>query len=310
MDVRQLRYFAEVVEAKSFTKAAERVRVAQPALGFQVRKLEDELGIPLLVRHSRGVAPTEAGRALLKHARAILRQVESARQEMIDLAGPPRGPVALGITPTASALMAVRIVEDCARAWPGISLNLVEGLSEEVMRWLDEGRVDLGFTYNPQAAKGIRTLPLLVEDLFLVAAAKAGGAGRDRIPFARLAGRKLILPSRPHGTRMLLEQAAAARGADLDVACEVDSVATMRELVEAGAGATVLPFGAVRDAVRDGRLRALRIERPRISRTLHIAHAPNGARSNAAQAVHAMIWRLAADRIRAGGGFRRAPEAP
>ena len=103
MDVRQLRYFVEVVQAKSFTKAAERVRVAQPALGFQVRKLEEELGSKLLVRHSRGVRTTEAGDALLKHAHAILRQIELAKQEVIDLAGPPRGPLALGVTPTASA---------------------------------------------------------------------------------------------------------------------------------------------------------------------------------------------------------------
>lgn len=66
MDVRQLRYFVEVVEAKSFTRAAERIHIAQPALGFQVRKLEDELGVKLLHRHSRGVDPTEAGQALLR----------------------------------------------------------------------------------------------------------------------------------------------------------------------------------------------------------------------------------------------------
>jgi len=105
MDVRQLRYFVEVVEAKSFTRAAERVHVAQPALGFQVRKLEDELGVTLLHRHSRGVDPTEAGRALLRHAHAVLRQIELARQELMDLSGPPRGAIALGITPTASALL-------------------------------------------------------------------------------------------------------------------------------------------------------------------------------------------------------------
>ena len=172
MDVRQLRYFMEVVEAKSFTKAAERVHVAQPALGFQVRKLEDELGSPLLVRHSRGVEPTEAGLALLKHAHVILRQVELARQEVVDLAGPPRGSLSLGITPTASALMATRIVQDCTTAYPGIALTLVEGLSEDVMKWLDEGRIDLGFTYNPQVVKGIETHPLLIEDLFLVVITK------------------------------------------------------------------------------------------------------------------------------------------
>ena len=307
MDVRQLRYFMEVVGAKSFTKAAERVHVAQPALGFQVRKLEDELGSPLLVRHSRGVEPTEAGLVLLKHAQVILRQVELARQEVIDLAGPPRGSLVLGITPTASALLATRIVQDCSATYPGIALNLVEGLSEEVMKWLDEGRIDLGFTYNPEAVKGIETQALLTEDLFLVVPADNGLKDEQRIAFNRLERHSMILPSRPRGTRMLLEQAAAERGVRLQVSCEVDSVATVRELVEAGIGATVLPYGAVQDSVRDGRLHAIRIDRPRISRTLYIAHLNRGAQSNAAQAVSAIAAKVAEDRIGSGGGYWRAP---
>lgn len=307
MDVRQLRYFMEVVEAKSFTKAAERVHVAQPALGFQVRKLEDELGSPLLVRHSRGVEPTEAGLALLKHAQVILRQVELARQEVIDLAGPPRGSLILGVTPTASALLATRIVQGCSAAYPGIALNLVEGLSEEVMKWLDEGRIDLGFTYNPEAVKGIETQALLTEDLFLVVPADNGLKGEERISFNKLDQHSMILPSRPRGTRMLLEQAAEERGVQLQVSCEVDSVATVRELVEAGIGATVLPYGAVQDSVRDGRLHAIRIDRPRISRTLYIAHVNRGAQSNAAQAVSALVAKVAEDKIGSGGGYWRAP---
>ena len=93
MDIRQLRYFSEIVEAKSFTRAANRVRIAQPALGLQIRKLEDELGAELLRRHSRGVEATEAGTVLLRHANAILKQVEQARQEVMDLSGPPRGEI-------------------------------------------------------------------------------------------------------------------------------------------------------------------------------------------------------------------------
>ena len=228
MDVRQLRYFVEVVQAKSFTKAAERVRVAQPALGFQVRKLEEELGSKLLVRHSRGVRTTEAGDALLKHAHAILRQIELAKQEVIDLAGPPRGPLALGVTPTASALLSTRIVQKCGADYPGIALNLVEGLSEEVMRWLDEGRIDLGFTYNPTAIRGIETKALLIEDLFYISPRGDGADGAEKIALAKLRNRPLILPSKPHGTRMLVERAAEERDIPIRISCEVDSVSTVR----------------------------------------------------------------------------------
>ena len=307
MDVRQLRYFVEVVQAKSFTKAAERVRVAQPALGFQVRKLEEELGSKLLVRHSRGVRTTEAGDALLKHAQAILRQIELAKQEMIDLAGPPRGPLVLGVTPTASALLSTRIVQQCSAAFPGISLNLVEGLSEDVMQWLDEGRIDLGFTYNPTAIKGIEATALLIEDLYYISPIKDGIERAEKIPLTKLRDRPLILPSKPHGTRMLVERAAEQRDIPIHVSCEVDSVATVRELVEAGVGATVLPIGAVLDAVRAGRLHAVRISRPRISRTLHLAWPSRSAQTNAATVVFDIVRKLAQDRIESGDGFWRAP---
>ena len=307
MDVRQLRYFMEVVQAKSFTKAAERVRVAQPALGFQVRKLEDELGSRLLVRHSRGVRTTEAGDALLKHAHAILRQIELAKQEVIDLAGPPRGPLALGVTPTASALLATRIVQKCSAAFPGIALNLVEGLSEEVMKWLDEGRIDLGFTYNPTAVKGIETKALLMEDLFYISPLDDDIDGAEKIALGKLRNRPMILPSRPHGTRMLVERAAEERDIPMHISCEVDSVATVRELVEAGIGATILPIGAVLDAVRSGRLHAVRISRPRISRTLHLAWSSRSAQTNAATVVCDIVETLAKERIESGDGFWRAP---
>ena len=87
MDIRQLRYFSAIAEAGSFTKAAERVRIAQPALGLQIKKLEEELGTVLLVRHSRGVQVTEAGALLLRHAGSILQLVEDARLEVMDLSG-------------------------------------------------------------------------------------------------------------------------------------------------------------------------------------------------------------------------------
>ena len=307
MDVRQLRYFVEVVQAKSFTKAAERVRVAQPALGFQVRKLEEELGSKLLVRHSRGVRTTEAGDALLKHAHAILRQIELARQEVIDLAGPPRGPLALGVTPTASALLSTRIVQQCSAAFPGIALNLVEGLSEDVMKWLDEGRIDLGFTYNPTAIKGIEAKALLIEDLYYISPLDDRIDGAEKIALAKLRNRPLILPSKPHGTRMLVEQAAEQRDIEIRISCEVDSVATVRELVEAGVGATILPIGAVLDAVRAGRLQAVRIARPRISRTLHLAWSNRSAQTNASAVVCDIVAKLAEERIESGDGFWRAP---
>ena len=107
---------------------------------------------------------------------------------------------------------------------------------------------------------------------------------------------------------MLIEDAAAAHGIAVEVSLEVDSVATIRELVEAGLGFTALPLGAVRVGVEAGRLAASRITRPRISRTLHLGFRPSGPPSAASQAVHHVIQDVAAERIKQGGGFWRAAE--
>ena len=292
MDVRQLRYFVEVVQAKSFTRAAEQIHVAQPALGFQVRKLEEELGVELLVRHSRGVELTESGEILLKHANSILRQIDRAKQEVQDVSGPPRGTVSVGITPTASALLATRLVQACRRDYPGITLNLVEGLSEEVMNWLSANRIEMGFTYNPSVARAVETEPLMAEDLYLISQPGGPASGKS-VTLAALSKDPLILPSRARGTRELIERAAEEQGVDLEVAFEIDSVATTRELVESGLANTILPIGAVMEAVRNKRLEAARIVRPKISRTLHLGFAVNYIESNASRAVHKLIGALA-----------------
>ena len=108
--------------------------------------------------------------------------------------------------------------------------------------------------------------------------------------------------------RARVEEAAAAHGISVEVSLEVDSVATIRELVEAGIGCTALPFGAVRDGVEVGRLAAARISRPRISRTLHLGFRPSGPPSAAGQAIHRVIQDIAAERIKAAGGYWRAAE--
>ena len=305
MDIRQLRYFLEVVHAGSFTKAADCVRVSQPALGLQIRKLEEELGVSLLVRHSRGVEPTEAGRLLLDHANAILRRIELARQEIIDLSGPPRGSIALGITPTASALLATPLISACREVYPRISLNIVEGLSEEVMRQLGENAIDIGFTYNPTAVHGISAEPLLIEDLYYVSAAVGGE--RDAIPFREACGASLILPGRGFGLRERIEAAAGKRELSVDVAFEINSVSTIRELVESGIGSTILPYAAVARAVASGRLAAARITRPRISRTLSLAYASGHVETNVSRAVRQIVDRVIGEIAAADGSRWRRP---
>lgn len=300
MDLRQLRYFAKVVETGSFTAAADGLKVSQPALGMQIRKLEDELGIELLHRHSRGVAPTEAGRLLTDHAGAILRRVERARQELIDFSGAPRGTVGLGVTPTVGRVLVPGLLDRVAVELPEVTLTLSEGLSEEVMQSVAEEKLELAFSYNPDAVGGLVCTPLLSENLYFVGARRAEVPARSTVPFAEVCRFPLILPSRPHGIRALLEDTASQIGLTLDVTLEIDSISMEREMIETARGYTVLPYGVVSREIAQGILFASEIVRPTLSRILYLVAPKRHLRTRAAEAVRTLIEATVAEATAAG----------
>lgn len=308
MDLRQLRYFAKVVGSGSFTAAAEALHVSQPALGMQIRKLEAELGIELLHRHSRGIAPTEAGRLMADHATAIIEHAERARQEVIDLSAAPRGTVGLGVTPTVGRVLVPSLLDRVAVELPGVTLILSEGLSEEVTGDVASGRLDLAFSYNRDVAAGLSCRPLLSENLYFIGARGTDGGteggtdgdAEDAIPFAELCRYPLIAPSRPHGIRVLLEDTAARLGLSLDVTLEIDSISMEREMIESGRGYTVLPHGVVGREIAQGILFAREIAEPALPRTLYLVTPRKQRRSRAAEAVQGLIEAIVADATAAG----------
>ena len=205
------------------------------------------------------------------------------------------------LTPTASALLATQLIRTCQDLYPDVSLALFEGLSEEVMRRLSDNSLDMGFSYNPGAAKGVATEPLLTEALFLVGAPGAEDPG-EKVSFREVCKRALILPSRGFGLRDCVENAARDAETVLEIAFEIDSVATQRDLAESGLGFTILPYAAVRQSVEAGGLFAAQITRPQISRTLNIAYAASHSANKATNAVRHVIDRVVSESIAESGG--------
>ena len=309
MTIRQLRYFLRIVELRSFSKAAAYLHVAQPALGLQVRKLEEELGVKLLNRHSRGVIPTEAGLLLREHALIILRQLERARLSVADLAGPPRGKIAVGLTPTLNLILATQLVERCRREYPNVSLAIVDAMSEDLMEWVENDRIDVAFSYNPSAVQGLVCEPLVTEDLCLI------GPGRDiehkppTVTLPEIADLPMILPSVSSGLRTLVEEAAHARGFDLNVVLEIDSVTAMKEMVIKGVGYVILPLGSVRREVDEGRLSARRFEKPALSRNMYLVHSAKRPASKATVAVRELMRNVVLENLDSGAWAWRPAES-
>jgi LysR family nitrogen assimilation transcriptional regulator len=292
VDIRQLKYFVSIIDHKSFTKAANVLRVAQPALGLQIRKLEEELNVKLLVRHSRGVMPTDAGMILLERARGIIEQVEAAKCALRDLAPVTGGRVVVGMAPSIAAMLAHSLVQTAAVELPNISLVLVEELSPVLSEWLNSGRLDIAIGYDILQSSNVAGDPLLVEDVFLVQAPSKLPRFGETIKMSALTDYELLVPSSPHALRALLDYRSAELGIELNIRFEMQSVHVIKELVEQGVGATILPYGAVHRECAEGRLVAAKIVEPAIRRTAYLVHSARKQQSNAEKSIIRLVREL------------------
>lgn len=252
MDLKQLDYFVRVAELRSFTRAAQVLQVAQPALSRQVRLLEVELRQNLLVRNGRGVTLTDAGALLLQHGRGILHQVARAREELAGARGGLAGRVVLGLPPSVARAYAVPVTRAFRQRLPQAQLSITEGLSLAMQESLMDGRLDIAVLYNARPRAGLDIAPLMEEELVLVQARPPGLAEDPPLPLplAAVAALPLVIPSRPNAIRMQVESELAALGLRPQVALEIDGVPAILELVAEGLGSAILTRHAVASTVR------------------------------------------------------------
>ena len=171
MDLRRLSYFVEACDRGSLTAASLAIDVAQPALSRQIRELEREMGVELLHRTGRGVAPTYAGRHLLDGARRLLAESEKLREDVRALAGATAGEAVIGMPPTVGRVLTVPLTRMLAARHPQLSLRIMEGFSGTMLEALQAGRIDLAILYeNPRLALVIAD-PVAEEELVVVGAA-------------------------------------------------------------------------------------------------------------------------------------------
>lgn len=269
MNLRQLRYFLSVVETGNMTRAADQLHVAQTALGMQIKQLEESLGVALLIRHSRGVEPTPAGKLLRDRAIEILKLVEQTRKDVSAGSDRETETIRLGITPALMLIVGTEIAMVTRERLPGVSLSLVEAMSHVLTETLARGETDFILCYDVPDLLHVSRTPLLQDDLVLVTL--PGQDRRQPIGFADMLNLDLAMPEEGDTVRSAVAKAARDMKRDLRIAYEVRSVSAMKSLVSRGAAAAVLPYFAVIDEVRDGKLDARQIVEPSIRRTLYLA---------------------------------------
>lgn len=307
MDLRQLRYFLAIAEEGSFLAAARRLAIAQPSLSQHVIRLETELCVQLLERSSRGVVLTESGQILVKHAKTIIRASDDAVADLRDRASEPRGPVSFGLPSSVGMILSVPLAETVRNDLPKVTLRAMDAMSGHVQSWLSEGTIDLGILYDVNAVRHLKVQPLLVEDLFLVAApdawphpVKSNGVACEPVTLEECGKLSMILPSRSHGLREMIERFAKAHGVSLEVAVEMDSLTQIKELVARGSGFSVLAHAATQREVAKKELVLVPIRSPAIRRTVYLIRNPARHVTRAVLEVERLTIEIVRELVRKG----------
>jgi DNA-binding transcriptional LysR family regulator len=243
MELHQLEYFVAVAEEASFTRAAERVHVAQPGVSAQVRRLESDLGQRLLDRSGRSVRLTEAGSAVLPFARAALDAVAKARLAVDELAGLVRGQVTVGMVSGCALPVLAELLASFHKQYPGVAIALTEDNSGRLIEMLKDGRLDLaliGSSGEPEG-QGISTAVLIDEEL--VAAVPPGHplASAGAITIKALRDVPLVCLPRGTGVRAALDAACAAAGFEPRIVFEASALPMVVTMAAQGLGLAVVP---------------------------------------------------------------------
>jgi DNA-binding transcriptional LysR family regulator len=284
MELRQLEYFVTVVDEAGFTRAAEKLHVAQPGVSAQIRRLEREFGHELLDRSGRTVRLTEVGATVLPYARAALAAVAGARLAVDEMTGLLRGRVTVGMVAAISALDMPGLLADFHRDHPAVEVTLAEGDADGLLKGVQEGRIDLALiSLGSAPPAGIATQ--VVIDQPIVAAVAPGDelAGRTSMPFAALRGRTLICLPRGTGLRRLIEDACAGAGFRPHVAFEAGEPYVLAQLAARGMGVAVLPESATRRY--SAQLHTIALTEPPLRGRIALAWRAHGPTAPAARAL-------------------------
>ncbi|MGE5133294.1 MAG: LysR family transcriptional regulator [Gemmatimonadota bacterium] len=285
MELRQLQYLVAVADEASFTRAAARARVAQPGVSAQIRRLERELGQPLLDRSGGTVRVTEAGAAVLPYARAALAAVAAVRDTVDALTGLARGHVTVGVVGSVSSpgLDLPGLLATFHAGHPGVEITVTEAGTSALTGALRDGRLDVALiAAGPPLPAGLAAADIVDEPLVIAVSHGDALAGRTGISLGAIRDRVLISLPPGTGLRTCLDDACLAMGFRPRIGFEVGDPQLVAQLAGRGLGVALLPASVTR--AHAGRVRAIPLTRPRLRGRIALAWRTSQAPSPAARA--------------------------
>ena len=295
MELRQLRYFCKVAEHRSFTAAAAALNVSQPTLGVQIKKLEEELGLLLFRRHSRGVELTEAGSIYFSHIQDVLRRLGVAGQAVDHLRTAPRQALRIGVIPSIGIAVMSTVLEAAESLVPDLEISILVEFTENLSLALTAGEIDCALSFAPAQDERFESTPLYLDRMRLIGSPALLGDLPDSVPFKVAASLPLALDKYSVAPR-----AAKELGVPLTRSLQIRSMLLRQELVANGQRGFIGPYLFMHEKIETGELRCLDIDRPSIWCQLYLNSKRAQTLSEAERRIFDLIRRHIDRSIRSG----------
>lgn len=256
MELRQLQYAVQIAAERNFSRAADKLHIAQPSLSQQLLKLEKEIGVLLFHRSTSSVELTHAGTVFVDKAQAILDMVEQLKQEMEDISQMKRGRLIVGSMPITGTTLLPLVLPAFQAAYPDVEVTLVEETSANLGLLTSNGQTDISLLALPLKEESLAYEPLLDEEIVLAVpsqhplAAKYAGAGgaQMEVPLKALANEPFVALKKGQGFRQLTLELCRQAGFEPNIAFESTNMETVQALVAAGMGIAFVPSLIARNA--------------------------------------------------------------
>lgn len=288
LEFRDLKFLTAIAECGSFSAASRKLNVTQPALSAAIKRLETDLKVRLVDRHSRGARLSEEGKFVLQKTYVIIQDMSEIRSVVQHFSEAPMGIVRLGLPTTVAGGLIPELFSRITAQFPLIKLNIIEAMSGALAEMLQMGRIDLAILFDVQPMTGFRSQPLLREKLHLLLPIDHHLANRKAVRLEEIRQLRLVMPSTSHTIRRFVDDVCRSEGYSLDVKADIDSLPGILGLVKLGY-CTVMPPFMLKNSLYNTQIKAVEVTRPELVWTLHLASRDDTTRLRANLATSKLL---------------------
>lgn len=273
MDLHQLKYFQTLAKVENFTKASIELVLSQPALSRSISRLEEEVGVPLFERKSRGVILNRYGQIFLKHVNRALSEIAEAKEEIHDLVNPYHGMISLAFIQSLGSSFVPELISSFQKESPDIHFQLYQHATSKILSQLEAAEIDIGFCSPQEPIENLSSIPIVKDELFLIVPIDHRLAGVDEVDLSEVANESFVLFKPETAVREVTERLCHEAGFYPNMSFEGFEESTVAGLVGAKFGVALIPFVPGLDT---NKISLIRIRKPESVRVIRMVWRTNG----------------------------------